>query len=74
MRKQFSIVGDNYNFKRTLIERLSELQKVYENVMEHVKNLKKAYVYFSSFVMNNLGLDVYLTMLQYLLSNNCIIL
>lgn len=70
MRKQFSIIGDNYNFKRILIERLGELSKVYENIMEHVKNLKKANVYFSSFVMNNLGSDVCLTILQYLLSNN----
>lgn len=72
MRKQFSIVGDNCNFKRTLIERLSELQNVYEDVMEHVKNLKKANSYFSSFVTNILGSDINLTILQYLLSN-CII-
>lgn len=68
MRKQFSIVDNNYNFKRTLIERLSELQKVYENVMEYVKNLKKANIYFSSFVSNILGSDINLTMLQYILS------
>lgn len=69
LRKQFSIADDNYSFKRTLIERLSELQKVYEDVMIHVKNLKKAYVYFSSFVSNVLGSDINLTVLQYLLSN-----
>lgn len=69
LRKQFSIVGDNCNFKRTLIERLCELQKVYEDVMEHIKDLKKANTYFSSFVTNILGSDINLTMLQYILSN-----
>lgn len=69
MRKQFSIADDNNSFKRTLIEKLSELQKVYEDVMGHVKNLKKANTYFSSFVSNVLGSDINLTMLQYLLSN-----
>lgn len=71
MRKQFSITGENNTFKRTLIERLSELQKVYEDVMEHVKSLKKANTYFSSFVANIQGLDINLTMLQFILSNNC---
>jgi len=69
MRKQFSIVDDNYNFKRTLLERLCELQKVYEDVMEHIKNLKKANIYFSSFVTNILGSDITLPVLQYILSN-----
>jgi len=69
MRKQFSIVDDNYNFKRTLLERLCELQKVYEDVMEHIKNLKKANIYFSSFVTNILGSDITLPVLQYILNN-----
>lgn len=71
MRKQFSIVDDNCSFKRTLIGRLCELQKVYDDVMEHVKNLKKANTYFSLFVANILGSDINLTMLQYILSNYC---
>lgn len=70
MRKQFSIVDDN-SFKRTLIGRLYELQKVYNDVTEHIKNLKKANTYFSSFVANILGSDINLTMLQYILSNYC---
>lgn len=69
MRKQFSIVGENNSFKRTLIGRLYELQKVYDDVMEHIKNLKKAYTYFSLFVTNILGSDINLSMLQYILSN-----
>jgi len=69
MRKQFSIVGDNNSFKRTLIGRLCELQKVYDDVMEHIKNLKKANTYFSLFVTNILGSDINLSMLQYILSN-----
>lgn len=69
MRKQFSIADNNYSFKRTLLERLSELQKVYEDVMGHVKNLKKSYIYFSSFVSNVLGTEINLPVLQYLLSN-----
>jgi DNA-binding transcriptional regulator WhiA len=69
LRKQFSIAEDNYSFKRTLIERLSELQKVYEDVMCHVKNLKKSYIYFSSFVSKVQGTDINLIVLQYLLSN-----
>jgi len=72
MRKQFSINGENNSLKHTLIERLSELQIVYGDVMEHVKSLKKANTYFSSFVANIQGLDINLTMLQYILSNNCI--
>lgn len=68
MKKQFSITDDN-SFKRTLIGRLCELQKVYDGVMEHVKNLKKANTYFTSFVTNILGLNIDLTMLQYILSN-----
>jgi len=71
MRKQFSIVDDNNSFKRTLIGRLCELQKVYDDVMEHIKSLKKANTYFSLFVANILGSDVNLTMLQYILSNYC---
>lgn len=70
MRKQFCITGDNNSFKRTLIDRLSELQKVYGDVMEHIKNLKKAYTYFSSFITDILGSNLHLTMLQYILSNN----
>lgn len=69
MRKQFCIIGDNNSFKRTLIERLSELQKVYVDVMEHIKNLKKANTYFLSFVTKIQCSDVNLTMLQYILSN-----
>jgi len=71
MRKQFSIVGDDNSFKRTLIGRLCELQKVYDDVMEHIKNLKKANTYFSLFVVNILGSDINLSMLQYILSNYC---
>jgi len=71
MRKQFSIVGDNNSFKRTFIGRLCELQKVYDDVMEHIKNLKKANTYFSLFVANILGSDINLSMLQYILSNYC---
>lgn len=37
--------------------------------MEYVKNLKKANSYFSSFVVNILGSDINLTVLQYILSN-----
>lgn len=70
MRKQFSVVGENCNFKRTLIERLCDLPKVYEDVMEHVKNLKKANTYFSLFIKNNLISNISLVMLQYILSNN----
>ncbi|KAL4120307.1 hypothetical protein QTP88_013024 [Uroleucon formosanum] len=69
MRKQFSIVGENNSFKRTLIGRLYELQKVYDDVMEHIKNLKKAYTYFSLFVTNILGSDINLSMLQYILNS-----
>lgn len=69
MKKQFSITDDNNSFKRTLLGRLCELQKVYEAVMEHVKNLKKANAYFNSFVTNILGSDINLTMLQFILSN-----
>ncbi|XP_025208456.1 CDK5 regulatory subunit-associated protein 3 [Melanaphis sacchari] len=69
LRKQFSIVDDNCSFKRTLIGRLCELQKVYDDVIEHVKNLKKANTYFSLFVANILGSDIKLTMLQYILNN-----
>lgn len=70
MRKQFSITSDNKNFKRTLIERLSELQKVYEDITEHVKSLKKANTYFSSFVINVQGSDIKLAILQHILSKN----
>lgn len=69
LKKQFSITDDNNSFKRTLIGRLCELQKVYEDVMEYVKNLKKANTYFTLFVTNILGSDIKLTMLQYILSN-----
>jgi len=37
--------------------------------MVHVKNLKKANTYFSSFVTHILGINVSLTVLQYILSN-----
>lgn len=70
MRKQFSITSDNKNFKRTLIERLSELQKVYEDITEHVQSLKKANTYFSSFVINVQGSDIKLAILQHILSKN----
>lgn len=70
MRKQFSITGDNRSFKRTLIDKLSELQEVYKEVMEHIVHLKKANTYFSSFMTDILGSDVKLTMLQFILSNN----
>lgn len=63
------MVGDNASFKRTLIERLSELKAVYKDVMEYVKTLKKAHVYFSSFIVDVLGSDINLTMLQYIMSN-----
>lgn len=69
LKKQFSISDDNNSFKRTLIGRLCELQKVYDDVMEYVKNLKKANTYFTLFVTNVLGSDINLTMLQYILSN-----
>lgn len=69
MRKQFAIVDDNSSFKRTLIGRLCELQKVYDDVTEHVKNLKKANTYFSLFIANIQGSDINLPMLQYILSN-----
>jgi len=72
LRKQFSIVGDDHSFKSILIGRLGELQKVYEDIMVHIKNLKKANLYFSSFVSRVLGIDTNLTMLQYILSN-CLI-
>lgn len=68
MRKQFSITSVNNNFKRTLVERLSELPKVYADVTEHVKSLKKAYTYFSSFVTNVQASDINLAILQYILS------
>lgn len=68
MRKQFSITSDNTNFKRTLVERLSELQKVYADITEHVKSLKKANTYFSTFVTNVQGSNINLAILQHILS------
>ncbi|XP_050433302.1 CDK5 regulatory subunit-associated protein 3 [Adelges cooleyi] len=67
MRKQFSIVGDNV--KRTLVDRLSELPKVYQDVIDNAKNLKKANIYFSKFAVHVLAPDTSLPMLQYIINN-----
>lgn len=66
LRKQFSIVGDN--IKRALVDKLKELPKIYEDVVNNAKNLKKGNNYFSKFVAHISGTDVNLPMLQYIIS------